>query len=649
MSCNKSDPEPCTNHSRWPQMPFCRTSIDPSAANASSFAGLNGSIQPNLPRTSTSFLPGDWICPSENCAAHNFRRNLTCIACGCPRFPATDTPHDQIQAPHLFSLRLAPAAPFTTAPNSLLTPSGRAFASCGKVQNISSDPFSPCIMYWPDNEPFPEPGQIRPSGLMGVPASVVFHLSLFSSHGFLSSQPPPIINTGNRGPISHQSGDWICLKCNYLNWRRRKVCQTCFPYAEGNEASIPIAMQLERIAPLTSMLAQTGLSPAPQLHGSIHGSQSSRSEVGEQSTQHFPIYQKPPHHAGPDQCHHLPGPLRDASPVEAFDPVVLLPSFLQNIVRSSKPLPATSSAILPFLEYEESVPSLNLCTPSVVGSLTGSLISNIWRLDEDESKVLPAAHLSRAYGQQPQQLQASIIHASVRRCTHFDSRKPFLAGSLAWLASTLSAVLAARLILNMCEVADTDSIRHPDGGYKGPCTESSLVGVCCRPFELQLADCKIISRYPSTSHQDFGSFSWDILEIVSFNTKVHLDYSGAPAKRQILVSIEISFIFGGLVTCNHHHRFGGGDDYGHWAPPAAAPGEGKGLGSQDRLVLSRIGGIARPLTVTARACAEPPGATWWLFRHALPGGSTAISAFGGSPVALRWLKYDIIYAPYAHP
>lgn len=50
----------------------------------------------------------------------------------------------------------------------LLTPSGRAFAVGGKVQNVSSDPLSPCIMYWPDNEPFPEQGQIRPSGLVGV-------------------------------------------------------------------------------------------------------------------------------------------------------------------------------------------------------------------------------------------------------------------------------------------------------------------------------------------------------------------------------------------------------------------------------------------------------------------------------------------------
>ncbi|KAJ7923273.1 hypothetical protein B0H13DRAFT_2316657 [Mycena leptocephala] len=39
---------------------------------------------------------------------------------------------------------------------------------------------------------------------------------------------------------------------------------------------------------------------------------------------------------------------------------------------------------------------------------------------------------------------------------------PFLAGSLAWLASTLSAVLTARLILNMREVADTNSMAVGD-------------------------------------------------------------------------------------------------------------------------------------------------------------------------------------------
>ena len=75
------------------------------------------------------------------------------------------------------------------------------------MQNISSDPLSPCIMYWPDNEPFPEQGQIRPSGLVGVAVSfsiVGCLLDLLLTYHHLVQQPP-ILNTGNRGPISHVS------------------------------------------------------------------------------------------------------------------------------------------------------------------------------------------------------------------------------------------------------------------------------------------------------------------------------------------------------------------------------------------------------------------------------------------------------------
>ncbi|KAJ7739526.1 hypothetical protein B0H16DRAFT_1268724, partial [Mycena metata] len=43
-----------------------------------------------------------------------------------------------------------------------LTPSGRALARRGKFTNISADPLNPCMMYWPENEPLPEAGQIRP-------------------------------------------------------------------------------------------------------------------------------------------------------------------------------------------------------------------------------------------------------------------------------------------------------------------------------------------------------------------------------------------------------------------------------------------------------------------------------------------------------
>lgn len=134
------------------------------------------------------------------------RRNLACIGCGCTRTNPTSPVY------HHSPTRLSLSPRFATSPNTpsvpgsgstmvrpypsaapppppappamssisrsksghpLLTPSGRAFAVGGRVQNVSTDPLSPCIMYWPDNEAFPEPGQIRPNGLVGMPVSVV--------------------------------------------------------------------------------------------------------------------------------------------------------------------------------------------------------------------------------------------------------------------------------------------------------------------------------------------------------------------------------------------------------------------------------------------------------------------------------------------
>ncbi|KAJ7710858.1 hypothetical protein B0H17DRAFT_1123948 [Mycena rosella] len=304
-----------------------------------------------------------------------------------------------------------PTAYKSMSTHPLLTPSGRAFASGGKVQNISSDPLSPCIMYWPDNEPFPEQGQIRPSGLMSV--------------------PPPILNTGNRGPISHQPGDWTCLECNYLNWRRRKVCQTCLPYAEGNGDSISAAVQAERIALLTSVLAQTRLSspasgpahpqahpyppaigrshsttpaqaqppsvnfsPPPQFRAPVHRSQS-HNELGSQFAQG---YRTSPHQSQSQhqqqqqyQHQHLPSsPLRRHT---LSDPASLPPSFLQDIVQSPTLSPSSTwSADLSFEEYEESLPSSTRSTFSHSGgdSVNVSPFANIWRLDGEESKSLSA-------------------------------------------------------------------------------------------------------------------------------------------------------------------------------------------------------------------------------------------------------------------
>ncbi|KDE03240.1 hypothetical protein, variant [Microbotryum lychnidis-dioicae p1A1 Lamole] len=49
----------------------------------------------------------------------------------------------------------------------------------------------------------------------------------------------PIINTGNVGPMQRQQGDWTC-ECGFVNWRRRKICLRCFPFAHDLANSITI-------------------------------------------------------------------------------------------------------------------------------------------------------------------------------------------------------------------------------------------------------------------------------------------------------------------------------------------------------------------------------------------------------------------------
>ncbi|KAG1728853.1 uncharacterized protein EDB91DRAFT_1160580 [Suillus paluster] len=408
-------------------------------------------ISSNPPNPRTTFRLGDWICNSPNCAAHNFGRNLACRGCGCPRSdnqpstmqrqgscgpPASRLPvsprfvnpsghapmspsplspsltsplypsvgHNVRHAPHPIQPSMMSAKP-PSPTHPLLTPSGRSFAVGGKVQNISSDPLSPCVMYWPDNESFPEQGQIRPSSLMVA--------------------PPPILNTGNRGPIEHQPGDWICQKCNYLNWRRRKVCQTCFPYAEGNGDSISAAVQAERINLLTSLLAQNQLplasgpvslpSQASRSHSmtppqrrrmfmdNIHQNQvpyRSRSHSNfDLSTQYSDsqfIYEtSAPRRASPSSFPSL-GDLEDCLPANI--PAPLLPSFLQDIVQSPTLSPSsTSSADLSPEDYDDSFSSgRSSFGKERITTNDSSLnlpVSNIWKLNDEETKGIAGVAL----------------------------------------------------------------------------------------------------------------------------------------------------------------------------------------------------------------------------------------------------------------
>lgn len=125
------------------------------------------------------------------------RRNMTCIKCGTartassspssvshplsPRFINSFNTPDERQLSQ--TLNMGPRLPTPSSSSSvvssnefkntskpsvpcypLLTPSGKALSAGGRVRNISTDPLAPCIMYWPDNEPLPDKGQIRPLG-----------------------------------------------------------------------------------------------------------------------------------------------------------------------------------------------------------------------------------------------------------------------------------------------------------------------------------------------------------------------------------------------------------------------------------------------------------------------------------------------------
>ncbi|KAJ6624003.1 hypothetical protein B0H10DRAFT_1785356 [Mycena sp. CBHHK59/15] len=120
------------------------------------------------------------------------------------------------------------ATNYSTPRHPLLTPSGRDFAHDARVQNISSDPLLPCIMYWPDNELFPEQGKIRPSGL-GLQVSKIF-LSWTSAR-----RPGPVINPSVFLPSTRPSSTlgteapypmYVFSPAHFLQTTHRDVCTT---------------------------------------------------------------------------------------------------------------------------------------------------------------------------------------------------------------------------------------------------------------------------------------------------------------------------------------------------------------------------------------------------------------------------------------
>ncbi|GAA5827788.1 hypothetical protein JCM11251_007674 [Rhodosporidiobolus azoricus] len=75
-----------------------------------------------------------------------------------------------------------------------------------------------------------------------------------------SGAQPPIVNTGNQGQMIVQAGDWRCGVCAFVNWRRRKICLRCFPYA--NDIGNILTIQSQRAAYLAHPTPSRSTVPA---------------------------------------------------------------------------------------------------------------------------------------------------------------------------------------------------------------------------------------------------------------------------------------------------------------------------------------------------------------------------------------------------
>ncbi|GAA5878075.1 hypothetical protein JCM16303_002838 [Sporobolomyces ruberrimus] len=126
--------------------------------------------------------------------------------------------------------------------------------------------------------------------------------------------PPPIVNTGNQGRMVPQMGDWKCQACTFVNWRRRKVCMRCFPFA-SNDIGQSFAAQSQKAA----YLASTPMTPSRSTPSFSRSSPSASSAVVPRSSSlsgptgytprkmslpesppRYPYNSHPPQHFSPD-------------------------------------------------------------------------------------------------------------------------------------------------------------------------------------------------------------------------------------------------------------------------------------------------------------------------------------------------------------
>lgn len=208
----------------------------------------------------------DWVCASSACSFHNFARNDTCFGCGSAK-PVSGVSATS-EASHVRSPNRSAMPTLTRQPSSLnlgtaysatsgLAPRHQATSSPQSSDSPSTpdlhsqylDPFLTTSIRGPLSGPQPLPNLDK---VMDMPASqqqpastlaAAFQLhqmgvgigpgvnpaissaspcqgqargSESKGSSSIDQNNPPIVNTGNSGPMCVQPGDWFCGQCGFV-------------------------------------------------------------------------------------------------------------------------------------------------------------------------------------------------------------------------------------------------------------------------------------------------------------------------------------------------------------------------------------------------------------------------------------------------
>ena len=199
-------------------MPPYHSSASSQASQASRSSSMAGGSGGNVP-----FRAGDWKCGAEGCGYHNFAKNVSCLRCGASR---------------------AQAALIADSTGGLSTPAsmgsmGGMYSSAGPGGHHPSEGMVSSSMFnssqYPPSQAYPPPLPSSNQGYMG------------GSQAYSGGSG----GGGGRGPPM-ESGDWNCLSCGYVNFRRRNQCLRCNNFnpnlmaAQGQGGMIPHMLRTQQ-------------------------------------------------------------------------------------------------------------------------------------------------------------------------------------------------------------------------------------------------------------------------------------------------------------------------------------------------------------------------------------------------------------------